>query len=244
MRTTRPSIPRAKNAIVGLPPRASSASSRCATISASADSDVPHVFSERDTITAASPDRRSRSGTTCSVTINCISYGTPGTAYTTFPFPSSHSNPGAVPIGFGDRVPAVGDVGLAQVVLRHVAQPGAEHRRNVLRQCHVAHEPDTHHLRDRVAGQVVLGRAEAAAHEHRVGPVEQVAQSRDDPSLVVADHPVLEGVDPRRRQLLADPGAVRVDDLAEQQLRADGKHLASHRRILARRRPGPAGPET
>ena len=41
---------------------ASSASSRCATISASADSDVPHVFSERDTIAAASPERRSRSG--------------------------------------------------------------------------------------------------------------------------------------------------------------------------------------
>ena len=48
-------------------------STRSAIISASPDSDVPHVFSERDTITARSPDRSSRSGSTCSVTISVIS---------------------------------------------------------------------------------------------------------------------------------------------------------------------------
>ena len=40
---------------------------------------------------------------------------------------------------------------------------------------------------------------------------------------------VLVRVDARRRELLADPGAVRVDDLAEQQLRPDRENLTSHR---------------
>ncbi len=69
---------------------------------------MPHVFNERDTIAAASPERRNKSGTTCSLTISCISYGTPGTAYTTLPSPSSHSKPGAVPIGFGMASPPSG----------------------------------------------------------------------------------------------------------------------------------------
>ena len=76
IRTYRPSIPRARNAIVGFP----WTSTRSAIISASRDSDVPHVFSERDTMTARSPERSRRSGSTWSVTICCISYGTPGTA--------------------------------------------------------------------------------------------------------------------------------------------------------------------
>ena len=53
---------------------------RWSIISASPDSDVPQVFSERDTIALFSPDRASRSGRTVSSTISCISYGTPGTA--------------------------------------------------------------------------------------------------------------------------------------------------------------------
>ena len=56
------------------------ASTRWAIISASPDSDCPQVFSDRLTITAASPERTSRSGSTCSLIISCISYGTPGTA--------------------------------------------------------------------------------------------------------------------------------------------------------------------
>ena len=107
MRTTRPSMPRARNAMVGLPV-ASSASSRCATISASADSEVPHVFNERDTIVDAAPLRARRSGSTCAVIISCISYGTPGTAYTILPSPTGHTSPGAVPSGFGIAAPPSG----------------------------------------------------------------------------------------------------------------------------------------
>ena len=48
-------------------------STRAAIISASPDSDAPHVFSERDTITERCPERANRSGNTCSVTIFVIS---------------------------------------------------------------------------------------------------------------------------------------------------------------------------
>ena len=53
-------------------------------------------------------------------------------------------------------------------------------------------------------------------------------QRRDDPSLIVADHTVLVGVDAGRGQLLADPRAVRVDDLAEQELGSDRENLTPH----------------
>src|SRR4051794_20845681 len=103
-----PSMPRARNAMVGFV----CWSTRSAIISASPDSEVPHVFRERDTITARSPARSRRSGSTCCVTMSVISYGTPGTAYTTFlvPVPRSTSqrSPGAVPIGFGITSPPSG----------------------------------------------------------------------------------------------------------------------------------------
>ena len=79
-----------------------------------------------------------------------------------------------------DRLAALGDVGLAQVVLRHVAHAGAEHLRDRLRELVVAHERHAHELGDRVAGQVVLGRPETAADEHRVRTRELIAQRGDD----------------------------------------------------------------
>ncbi len=69
IRTTSPSIPRARNAIVGFV----WASTRWAIISANPDSDVPHVFSDRETIADCCPDRASRSGSTCSLIMSCIS---------------------------------------------------------------------------------------------------------------------------------------------------------------------------
>src|SRR5690349_2316258 len=103
-----PSMPRARNAMVGFV----CWSTRSAIISARPDSDVPHVLSDRDTITARSPERSRRSRSTEFVTISVISYGTPGTAYTTLTAPSgmttSHRRPGAVPIGLGITSPPLG----------------------------------------------------------------------------------------------------------------------------------------
>ena len=62
-------MPLARNAIVGL----LCVSTRDAIISASVDSATPHVRSTRLTITARSPARSCRSGTTARSIISCIS---------------------------------------------------------------------------------------------------------------------------------------------------------------------------
>ncbi len=79
---------------------------------------------------------------------------------------------------------------------------------------------------------------EAAAHDDRVGAFEQLAQALHHALEVVAHLAVLAGVDARRRELLADPRAVGVDDLAEQQLGADGEHVTPHRAHPSRRPSG------
>ena len=65
-------------------------------------------------------------------------------------------------------------------------------------------------------------------HDDGVGTVGQLAQALHHALEVVAHLAVLARVDPGRGELLADPGAVGVDDLAEQELRADhgGRHTA------------------
>ena len=50
----------------------------------------------------------------------------------------------------------------------------------------------------------------------------------DHPGQVVADLAVLVAVDAGVGELLADPGAVRVDDLAEDELGADRQDLTPH----------------
>ena len=177
-----------------------------------------------------SPDRRSRSGITCARTISCISYGTPGTAYTTLPSPTGQHRPGAVPIGFGSGSPPSGTSAWRRLFC------GMSRRRvrNIVAMCSAS-------SMRRTSGTPISSAIASRVRSSWVGPIppqmstaslrdEQVAQRLDDPRLVVADHPVLVGVDARRGELLADPGAVGVDDLAEQQLRTDRKNFASHDR--------------
>jgi hypothetical protein len=86
-----------------------------------------------------------------------------------------------------------------------------------------AHDPG-----DRFPRDVVLGRAEPAAEDQGIAPGETMADRLDDPLKIVADFGLEVGVDPGQRQLLAHPGGVGVDDLAEQQLGADGDDLSAH----------------
>ena len=149
---------------------ASSASSRCATISASADSDVPHVFSDRDTIVDASPRASRRSGITCSRDhllhlVRHARHRVDDLAVADRAAP----DPGAVPIGFGIASPPSGMSAWRRLFAGMSRSRGAEHRRDLLGELHAAHERHAHQLGDRVACQVVLGRAEPAADEHRVG---------------------------------------------------------------------------
>ena len=60
---------------------------------------------------------------------------------------------------------------------------------------------DTHDGSDRVAGEIVVGRPEPAAHDDRIGGLEQPPQLHFDPTDVVADLHLDERVDAARRRV-------------------------------------------
>src|SRR3546814_21027543 len=72
-------------------------------------------------------------------------------------------------------------------------------------------------LGDGVAGDVVLGGSEPAAHDHRVGTAERVAQHLDDAPPVVAELRLAQVLDARQGELPTDPRGVGVDDLPQPQ---------------------------
>ncbi len=119
-------------------------------------------------------------------------------------------------------------VGLAEVVVGHVAAPAAEQRRDVLHEVVATLEVDAHHRGQRLARHVVGRGPEPAAEDQGVGAVHEVLDRGHHASQVVAHLAVLVTLDARRRELLADPGTVGVDDLAEQQLGADRQDLTPH----------------
>ena len=142
--------------------------------------------------------------------------------------PSRQIRPGAVPCVCGMTVGAARDLGLAQVVARHGAAPSREHLLDPGGHVLVEVERYAEHLGDGLAGDVVLGRPQPAAADDGVASGQGLADGGDDPGLVVADLDLEVGVDAGQGQLLADPGRVGVDHLAEQQLGADGQDLAAH----------------
>src|SRR5262249_57173396 len=87
-------------------------------------------------------------------------------------------------------------------------------------------------LGDRLAGRVVLGRADPAGHDDEVGALPGSLEQADDAALVVADLRDVVDVDPERRELLRQPGRVRVDDVPEQQLGTAGDDLGLHALLL------------
>ena len=86
-----------------------------------------------------------------------------------------------------DRPGAFRHVRLAQVVLGHVAAARGEQGADALGDLGVADQAHAHHRGNRLARDVVLGRAQAAAQDHRVGALERQADAVDDPLQVVAD---------------------------------------------------------
>ena len=96
----------------------------------------------------------------------------------------------------------------------------------------VADERHAHDLGDRLARDVVLRRAEPAATITASLRSRADLQRLDDAVEVVADLGLEVRVDAGQRELLADPRRVGVDDLAEQQLGADGDDFTAHDRQL------------
>ena len=75
-----------------------------------------------------------------------------------------------------------------------------------------------------------MSRAQSAANDDGVGVDQRAAQGRLDSPEVVADFDLQQRVDAVGSQLLSHPRTVGVDDLAEQQLGADGDDVTPHER--------------
>ena len=161
-------MPRARNAIVGLRLRVDPVrrSSRRAPTPTSPTSSASATRSPR-----AHPTARSRSGITWSVhhllhLVRHAGHRVDDLAVAD----RARAGPGAVPIGFGIASPPSGMSAWRRLFCGHVAAADAEHRRDVLDELLAPLERHAHHLGDRVAGEVVLGRAEPAAHDARRRP--------------------------------------------------------------------------
>jgi hypothetical protein len=81
---------------------------------------------------------------------------------------------------------------------------------------------------DRLPGDVVLGRPQPPGRKHDVGPPEGRLQGRCHPAEVVAHRGLLEQIQAEGGQLAGNVGGVRVDNLAQEKLRADTHDLRTH----------------
>ena len=126
-----------------------------------------------------------------------------------------------------ERCP-LGHVGLSEVVLGKGPAATTEDGPDLLDERLVADERDAHDVGDDVTGDVVLGGAEASAHDHGIAAIECLRDDRLDAIGVVAHLGLEVRVDADERQLLPDVGRIGVDDLAEQQLGTDGDDFTPH----------------
>ena len=193
---------------------------------------MPHVFNERDTITARSPDAFEQIGQHVLGDHLGHLVGHAGDRVDHLLHAVRRIDlalqPGRGADRVRDDVAALRHVGLAEVVLGERPAAAAEDGADLLDQLLTPLELDPHDLGDGLAGHVVGRRAEPTAHDHRVGTIEQLADALHHAVEVVAHLAVLVRVDADGGELLADPRAVRVDDLAEQQLGADGEDVTPH----------------
>ena len=94
---------------------------------------------------------------------------------------------------------------------------------------------------DGVAGDVVLGGAQAAGAEDDVGALQRSADQLAQAGLIIADLVHVVEIDAERGQGEGDVPGVGVLDVAEQDLGADGDDLCAHGRPFAAGPSSPAG---
>ena len=82
--------------------------------------------------------------------------------------------------------------------------------------------------RDRLPGDVVLGRSQSPGGDHDVGSPEGRLQGGSHPAEVVTDGGLLKEVEPEGGQLAGDECGIGVDDLTQEELRADTDDLCAH----------------
>ncbi len=170
------------------------------------------------------------SGRACSNHIGRISRGGPGSRTTTRPSGRPTHQPGAVPFGLGSGRA----LGISQACLRLISgkgrsAPGPQAAQPGL-QARVHGRLLAHDEGDRLAGQVIRRRAEAAGRDDQVCPPEGCPErAGDGPEAIGQD------VDPGDPdacfgQAAGDLAAVRVARIADGQLGPDGQQLGRAQR--------------
>ena len=118
-----------------------------------------------------------------------------------------------------------GDIG--RLILRKNASRRASHASS-------SSSGHAHDGRQGLAGEVVFGGADAAGEEQQIAGGSRVADGGFDVGLAVADGGVANHVAAHGGELLAQPGGVGIDGLAEDQFVADGENDGPHSGIVAR----------
>ena len=124
-----------------------------------------------------------------------------------------------------DRVREIGSGlnsgGLFDVALRHGSAAANKKRAQLFFEMGLDLELLAHHLSDRFAGQIVLGRSEAAAGNDDVRAFQPTLEGIRQPLQVVTDLRHVMQIQPQRRQLLGQEVGIGIDDLPEEELCAD-----------------------
>jgi hypothetical protein len=118
--------------------------------------------------------------------------------------------PGLLPVSFRHRRSAAGEPGSQLRLERRIDRRRFAERRG-----------------DRLAGEVVLGRAETAGGDDEVAPLDRSPERLGGPAEVVADGRHVHEVDPEARQPCGQIRRICVDDLTKEQLGADGQELGA-----------------
>jgi len=97
----------------------------------------------------------------------------------------------------------------------------------------VEYQRPAQRARHRLTGHVVHCRPQPAGADQQVGPFERLADHGRDTLLVIAHHRLAEQANADTGQLARQIGAVGIDRLAQQQLRANRDDLSVHRNSSA-----------
>ena len=83
---------------------------------------------------------------------------------------------------------------------------------------------------NRLLGEIVVGRTQTSAEDHKIGgrtavPLKGIRQSHTEPLVVVPHHGLVVDGDPQRSQSLGEKGGVGIDDIPQKQLGSYAKNL-------------------
>ena len=132
-----------------------------------------------------------------------------------------------------DRSCSFREVGLSEVVLRHLPPEPLEDVPDHPCETFVPHELAPGRRCDALAGDVVGGRPEPTGDDHGVRMLRRIREDIDHPIEVVPDRYMAMHVDTYAGEDLRDVLGIRVRDLAEEKLRPDPDDLCVHASRLA-----------